>query len=282
MRFAPIGRSAFLSARAIAAVATLAAAASLPAQNGSLVGTVARDSAGHMIGGAEIRISQINRTATTNYLGEFGIAAIPAGRYEVTLRAVGFTRLTDTVEIKANAVTEREFVLGQVVVALDTVKTTGTGERRRAPGLAGMEERRRSGQGGYFITEDLLRQSDARQMAGVVSGRIPGVSQVFIGSAVYLSSGRTIGDGGPVFRKKPSGSPNQCFVTVYMDGIRIWNGPWDGPSDREHPPPPDFGHMGVTEYGGIEYYPGGASLPMQFNGTSGTGCGTLLLWTRDR
>jgi carboxypeptidase family protein len=286
MRFAPIGRSAFLSALVIAAVATLAAAASVraqnaSAQNGSLAGTVARDSSGHMIGGVEIRLPQINRIVTTNYLGEFGIASIPAGRYAVTLRAVGFTPVTDTVEIKANAVTEREFILAPVVAVLDTVRTTTVGQRRLPPGLAGMEERRRAGQGGYFITENILRDSDARQMSGVISGRIPGVSQVFIGSSVYLTSGRTAGDGGPVFRKKPPGSVNQCFVTVYMDGVRIWNGPWDGPGDREHAPPPDFGHMGVTEYGGIEYYPGGASLPMQFNAT-GSGCGTLLLWTRDR
>jgi hypothetical protein len=281
MRFVPIGRSACSSALAIAAVVTLATAASVGAQTGSLAGTVARDSAGHVLGGVELRLPQVNRVATTNYLGEFGIAGLPIGRYAVVLRAVGFTPVTDTVEIKAGAVTEREFVLAPVVAALDTVRTTGAGQRRLPPGLAGMEERRRSGQGGHFITEDVLRDNDARQMAGLLSARIPGVSQVFIGSAVYLSSGRTIGDGGPVFRKKPAGSPNQCFVTVYVDGVRSWTGPWDGPSDREHTPPPDFGHMGVNEYGGIEYYAGGASLPTQFNAT-GTGCGTLLLWTRDR
>jgi hypothetical protein len=281
MRFAPIGRSARSSALGIAAVATLATAASVGAQNGSLAGTVARDSAGHMIGGVEVRLPEINRVVLTNYLGEFGLTAIPPGRYAVTLRAVGFTPMTDTVEIKANGVTEREFVLAQVVVALDTMRTTTAGQRRLPPGLAGMEERRRSGQGGYFVTENVLRDNDSRQMAGVLSGRIPGVTQVFIGSAVYLSSGRTISDGGPIFRKKPAGSPNQCFVTVYQDGVRVWMGPWDGPSDREHNPPPDFGHMGVNEYGGIEYYPGGASLPLQFNAT-GSSCGTLLLWTRDR
>ena len=281
MRFVPIGPSACSSALAVAAVASLAAAASVGAQTGSFAGTVARDSSGHMIGGAEIRLPQISRLVTSNYLGEFGIAGIPPGRYVVTLRAVGFTPVTDTVEIKANAVTEREFILAAVVAVLDTVRTTTAGQRRLPPGLAGMEERRRAGHGGYFITEDILRDNDARQMAGVLSGRIPGVTQVFIGSAVYLASGRTIGDGGPVFRKKPAGSPNQCFVTVYVDGARLWNGPWDGPSDRQNSPPPDFGHMGVNEYGGIEYYPGGASLPTQFNAT-GTGCGTLLLWTRDR
>ena len=61
-----------------------------------------------MVGGAELRLPQLNRVATTNYLGEFGIGRIPPGRYAVTLRAVGFTPITDTVEIKANSVTERE------------------------------------------------------------------------------------------------------------------------------------------------------------------------------
>ena len=59
--------------------ATLAAAAVLRAQSGSLVGTVARDSFGHMIGGAEIRLPHLNRVVTTNYLGDFGISAIPPG-----------------------------------------------------------------------------------------------------------------------------------------------------------------------------------------------------------
>lgn len=281
MRFAPIGRSACSSAFAIAAVVTLTTAASIRAQNASLVGTVARDSSGHMIGGVEVRLPQLNRTVTTNYLGEFAVAGIPPGRYAVMLRAVGFIPVTDTVEIKPSGVTEREFILAQVVAVLDTMRSTEAGLRRLPPGLAGMEERRRSGQGGYFVTEDILRNNDSRQMAGLISGRIPGVTQVFIGSAVYLASGRTIGDGGPVFRKKPAGSPNQCFVSVYVDGIRTWSGPWDGPADREHAPPPDFGHMGVNEYAGIEYYPGGASIPLQFN-TTGSGCGTLLLWTRDR
>ena len=70
MRFAPNGRSAYASALGIAAVATLATAAFLPAQGGS------------------------------------GISVIPPGRYEVTLRAVGFTPTTETIEIKANAVTD--------------------------------------------------------------------------------------------------------------------------------------------------------------------------------
>jgi hypothetical protein len=258
----------------------LATAASVRGQNGSLTGTVARDSSGHMVGGVEVRLPQINRIVTTNYLGEFAIAAIPAGRYAITLRAVGFTPVTDSVEIKAGAVTEREFILAQVV-ALDTVRATGKAERHLSPGLAGFEERRRSGQGGHFIADSVLRLGDNRQMSGVIVGRIPGVSQYLIGSAVYLTSGRTAGDGGPVFRKRPASSPNQCFVTVFVDGARIWNGPWDGPNDRDHQPPPDFGHMNVMDYAGVEYYPGGASLPAQFGGTA-TDCGTLLLWTRDR
>ena len=34
-------------------------------------------------------------------------------------------------------------------------------------------------------------------------------------------------------------------------------------------------------YAGVEYYPGGASTPLQFNATDAA-CGVLVLWTRER
>jgi hypothetical protein len=39
--------------------------------------------------------------------------------------------------------------------------------------------------------------------------------------------------------------------------------------------------IATAQTGAIEFYAGGASLPVQFNRTS-SGCGALLLWTRDR
>jgi len=43
----------------------------------------------------------------------------------------------------------------------------------------------------------------------------------------------------------------------------------------------DLEKMRVNEYAGIEYYPGGSTIPTQYNRT-GSSCGVLLFWTRER
>jgi hypothetical protein len=37
----------------------------------------------------------------------------------------------------------------------------------------------------------------------------------------------------------------------------------------------------TNQFAAVEYYPGGASVPAEYNSTGG-GCGVLLLWTRER
>jgi hypothetical protein len=64
-------------------------------------------------------------------------------------------------------------------------------------------------------------------------------------------------------------------VAVFIDGVRIYDASM-GAMNR-----PDFNRINVREYAAVEFYPGGASLPMQYNST-GSDCGTLLLWTRER
>ncbi|MEO8334950.1 MAG: hypothetical protein ABI664_08260 [bacterium] len=44
---------------------------------------------------------------------------------------------------------------------------------------------------------------------------------------------------------------------------------------------PDFNRFAVGEYAAVEFYPGDASLPLQYS-NRGSDCGTLLLWTRER
>ena len=44
---------------------------------------------------------------------------------------------------------------------------------------------------------------------------------------------------------------------------------------------PDLNGFAVNQLAGLEFYAAGASIPPQFNATD-DGCGTLLLWTRER
>jgi hypothetical protein len=40
--------------------------------------------------------------------------------------------------------------------------------------------------------------------------------------------------------------------------------------------------MGVTDLAGIEYYAGGASMPIDMHSATDEGCGSLWLWTREK
>jgi hypothetical protein len=45
--------------------------------------------------------------------------------------------------------------------------------------------------------------------------------------------------------------------------------------------PPDLSQFTALSLSGVEYYRGGASLPLQYRSRSND-CGTLLLWTRGK
>jgi hypothetical protein len=255
------------------AAMAVAATASAGAQRPSFFGTVARDTLEHMIGGAEIRIPALDRATISNYMGQFRFSNLPAGKYLVAVRYVGFRQLTDSIEILAGKFVERDYVLAQVPQGLDTVRTRADQKKWVSPALNAFEERRRSGTGGYFLSDSVFRANESQKLPDIL-GRIPGLTKVAIGAATYLASGRSIGnDGGPAFLSRRA--PNVwCFVTLYIDGVKMYQAP-------PPPMPPDFARYPTTEYAAAEYYPGGASVPAQYN-TTGSSCGVLLLWSRER
>ena len=62
-----------------------------------------------------------------------------------------------------------------------------------------------------------------------------------------------------------------CYMSVYVDGVRIWA---PGTDD-----PPDFDRLRNNQYEGVEVYRGPSELPTQYQET-GAACGAILLWTR--
>jgi hypothetical protein len=88
-----------------------------------------------------------------------------------------------------------------------------------------------------------------------------------VGSTRTTKNGKTIvGTGTPRL--------TNCYATIYFDGVLRYDmGITPGS------PPPELGDFLVTELAGIEYYPGEATAPP---GYRHSGCGLLLLWTRER
>jgi hypothetical protein len=270
-------------------VAAACAFIGLPAyaQTGTFAGTVARDSMGTAIGNAEVQLPQLNRRVTTNYQGEFRFGEVPAGRYAVVVRAVGFEQFIDSITVKAGAAVDGDIVLTALPVNLDAARTVAAApETRLPPGIAELEERRKMHMGGFFVTDSMLRANDERKLTYLLA-RAPRLEEVLsqTGSGIYIA---VPGPAPPVpddpaakllpsYMKKTDGTftVNHCYVNVYLNGARFWSGP-PGPFN----PPPDFDSMWAREYSGIEYYASTATTPSQYNGTTAWGCGVLLLWTR--
>ena len=77
------------------------------------------------------------------------------------------------------------------------------------------------------------------------------------------TAGATCGGGSPM--------AVACYMSVYVDGVRIWA---PGTDD-----PPDFDRLRNNQYEGVEVYRGPSELPTQYQGT-GAACGAILLWSR--
>ncbi|HEY4219316.1 MAG TPA: carboxypeptidase-like regulatory domain-containing protein [Gemmatimonadaceae bacterium] len=251
------------------------------ARTGTIVGTVARDSAGTMVGQAQIQLPALNRSATTNWLGEFQFSDVPAGRYAITVRAVGFQPLVDSLIVGPSARVDADIILTAAPVNLATQHTTASAvEKRLPPGLQEMADRMKTGLGGYFVTDSMLRARDNKLTDFVA--KIPHLTQALSnGTGIFLANGREHGNGGPVFygvrgdtAKIKTFNHNLCYVNVYVDGAPYFIGP-----ATEQNPPPDIGAMWAHDYSGVEYYPGGATIPSEY-ATSKSSCGVMLLWMR--
>jgi hypothetical protein len=246
--------------------------ASVHSQGATFAGRIMRDTSGKPVAEAEVELPMLGRSTRTDVLGRFQFARVAAGRYAVVVRAIGFEPLIDSVDLQSGVRIDADIVLTPLPVRLETQHATAPAAAgARSPMLEAMDQRRKAHLGGYFVTDSALRANDEQKLTYFLA-TIPGIRQILSigGVEVYVASARQQGEGrgGPKF---PGGT---CYITVFVDGLRYFVGP-SGPTN----PPPDFHAMWAGEYSGIEFYPGGSSVPAQYNAT-GTDCGTLLLWTR--
>ena len=259
---------------------------------GVLTGLVNADSLGkRQLPGAEVSIPALQVSGRANFAGEFRMARLAPGRYLVIVSAPGYRSVGDSVTIASSGDTYQDFVLATKITVLDSVLSTAVAPSPpyRSPGLRGFEERRTQGFG-HFIGEDELRRFDNEKLSEVLGARIPGVRLMADGSAMYMASMRSakVSPNGIMQPPPKRGlgpldvsltKLNACWVTVYIDDVRIYD--FASTSQTNPVNPPDFNSLDVNRFAGVEYYAGGSTLPPKYN-TTASDCGVLLLWTRER
>jgi hypothetical protein len=254
----------------VACASAVAAQSTPPAQNAKapayrfrLLG-VYDGTSGDPIAGVEVIDVVTGTKAETSKDGIVSLFYLPDGGSLVRLRKIGYSTQTLAVSISPADTTPITIVLDHAT-QLAPVVITDSAPKYLSGALRGFEERKKQGFG-YFVDEAEMRKNDNHSMASTIVGHIPGLIAVPAqrGSATYIASARKMCAGPTLGGCR---SPN-CVVTVYQDGV-IMSGPID------------VNRLQVSDYAAIEFYHGGAESPPQYNATR-DGCGTLLLWTRER
>ena len=255
----------------------LVAFSSAVSGQGSIQGVVTSGH-GRAIAGAEVRIDALGLSTRTGQRGGFELAT-PAGPHSVTVRAIGYQATTMLLRVIDGKATDVEIELRPVPQVLDSVVTVGEGPPAVRGKMSAVEERRLLNVGKHVTRAQLAERensllSDVLRMTGIPLIRRPDVCGGGWSAATSRGSGSMRTTDKNRCNISPRRMPEACYMTVYVDGMRVW-------VDNGNAPPLDIDFMNPRELEAVEVYRGAGEAPAQYMGLDNS-CGVILLWTRER
>lgn len=238
------------------------------------------DTAGVGLVGVEVVVGS-RLQVVTGQDGRFRVAGVPAGPQVLLFRLIGYEpQQWDHLFATGDSI-GIEVVMGQAAQTLPTI-TAVSRQPQVSPKMAGYWQRKELGFG-TFIEDSLLRTREHSSLSDVLR-RVPGLTLEYLrdggGLAVLMSraaSTRTRPIGAVARTPEEREAGTRCYAQVYLDGIRIY-APGRLTGDKRGF---SIDQFKVSEVQAIEIYKGSATTPAQFN-TTGSACGTIVLWTRER
>ena len=236
-------------------------------------GTIRGDSTNRPVVGAEVLVEPGARSTRANSSGDFVIGALPAGRYTLTFRSIGFRPVRAEAILSGQDTLELDVELVRTAQQLAPLSVTAA-----APRLSGkmeeFERRRKLGLGRFFTRAEL-----AQWEIGPFSNVLRQAGNVRLVPLPYsCNGGFAVATGRAAFVKIPDAMQcgrqpitNACYLDIYLDGARFWH--W-GES-----PPPEIDQYSVRDIQALEVYRGHSEMPVEFAAT-GFGCGAISIWTR--
>ena len=192
------------------------------------------------------------RPAKTNAAGVFILDSLALGTQTLEVRALGFVPVSRSVNV-TGAEAPVTIRMTTIKAMLDTIKVIG--ERVYNADVNGFEMRRRGGMGRYISREDIDRRQPY-EFTNLLYG-IPGMLLSFRAGHISFVTRGVVGT---------------CTPAIFLDGFQQI---LDYESDLNFLVQPD-------EIEGVEIYTSGPLTPAQFTGRGGTGCGSIVVWTRQR
>lgn len=233
-----------------------AVATAVPRPLGRLLG-VFDDVTGQPVVDAEILNLATQAKSRTSASGAISLALLPPGVSILQIRKIGYASRLQAVTVSPTDTVSITVALVPLVQALPEVRTTAP--RPTAGKLATFEQHRAEGMG-HFLTQDQLEKAQGRLTSDVFR-MIPGMKVVpdLHGTAWYVGTtrgGGSIGGG-------------TCLAAVMVDGVIVYRG-------GRGAVPFDINTIRPEEMAGVEFYAGGASMPIEYR----FGCGLVVIWTR--
>ena len=216
-----------------------------------LKGMVRKES-GEPLGGAQVLVLGSTTVAEASPTGSFALDSLPGGTHMVEIRAIGFERRREAIDLDPDKPAELDVRLKQVATVLEELNVTA----KNLAWQTDFDKRKLRNNGGHFLTrEDIERRNPLRTED--IFRAVPGFTVVPSGGFDYS-----------VVSSRGAGFNGQCSPDFYIDGIRTVVDPQIGGGIPANP----------SDIYGIEVYSGATTVPAEFQ--TQNGCGAIVIWTR--
>lgn len=229
----------------------------------ALRGTV-RDASGRAVPNALVGLVGQSRTVHTDRDGAFVLAGIPAGTRTAEVRSIGKPPAYFGITLQSHHEQTAAFVLDRVIPLLAPMTVVARGAGTSAMNRSGFAERRSRGLGAFLTAADIAKIGGFD--LGELLSRVRGVRTTSMN-----------GDLVPTFMG-PRGMP--CVPNFFLDGIAFMVDGGRASNTVRYPFTDLASVITPNMIRGIEVYSSAGTIPMEYDRSSFTGCGSILIWTR--
>jgi hypothetical protein len=233
------------------------AAAIAAGRGASIAGRVLADSGHGPIANAELALTDLGVTTTTNERGEYEFKQLAPGSHRLYVRKIGYAESEISFDVEEAERLSRDVVLSRITI-LDSMQVNAK-PLARDEAMRTFEEHRKIGLG-TFLTQDELDKANGRNLPQMMVF-FPSL-QIALDPKTGKYKPRFIGRGPKSMM--PTGG---CPVKVYVDGA------------LDHDP--DLNAYPPDVIAGVEYYRGAAQTPAEY-ASLGSICGVIVIHLRKR
>jgi hypothetical protein len=257
-----IGRADFALSRRDSAARTVArgdsstVAAGVPG-TASLRGTVLGGD-GRPMRDAVVSILGTQRSAHTDGAGAFRVEHIPAGTRTIEVRSIGLLPMTVSMDFATNAARDTTLSVSRQAQPLKAVAVKERGASMSLMENDGFDKRRQQGLGAFVTAQDVAKHGYSDLVSVLIGMR-----------GVHFETDRSGRRRPFLFGVNSVRSSPYCTPNFFLDGAP-YSDAFDILTDIV---PPEW-------IKGIEVYSTSGTIPAQYDLTSSTGCGSIVIWTR--